>query len=66
MEDIFLLIVSFLEAILPKRFKEWLFTVSKPFRYTLIGLFYGLAFAAFVLVIVLICWLFNKITGFYL
>ena len=65
MEDIFSIIVSILEALLPKRFTEWLFTIPKPFRYVFIVLFYGSALALYGLAILLLCRLYHKITGFY-
>lgn len=64
MEDIFFLIVDFIDAFIPNSFKEWVFAKSKPIQYILKGILYVFVLIVFAVIIILICLLFNKITGF--
>lgn len=66
MEDLYSLILACIDELMPDRMKEWIFRLPKTFRYTLIGLLYVFALAVFGVVIILLVWLYDKITGLFL
>lgn len=66
MEDVFSFIVSVLQAVVPQKVSDWLFTLPKVVRYILTAAIYILMLAVAMLAIVLLYWGFHKITGIYL